>query len=114
MIAASPASSEPAPLTVRMFDVDGDRFYFVSDGEESNCGEDHIGALFRADRGESPRELELVLASPDLAGDAVTLVRDRVSSEIRILYRDWQMRLPRGKEADTRTTTRVPFEGCGC
>lgn len=100
--------------TVRTFDVGGSRYYFVSEGDESSCGIEHLAALFRADRAETPRELELVSTSTELAGDVVGLIHDPRSSEVHVLYSDYEVRIRQGHEPDGRRTVRVPFEGCGC
>lgn len=104
----------PPEPTVRTFDADGVRYYFVSEGEESLCGVQNVGALFRADRAETPRELELVAVSTELAGDVVGVVHDARSDEVHVLYTDYELRIRGGHEPDQRRTVRVPFEGCGC
>lgn len=104
----------PPEPTVRTFDAGNVRYYFVSEGEESTCGVQNVGALFRADRAETPRELELVAVSTELSGDVVGVVHDGTSGEVHVLYTDYELRLRAGHEVDQRRTVRVPFEGCGC
>lgn len=100
--------------TVRTFDVGTARYYFVSEGEESSCDAPRLGALFYADRTETPRELGLVAVSGDMAGEAALLVHDAGTGDVHVLYGDFELPIRKGHEPDPRRTVRVPFEGCGC